>query len=113
MPIYEYRCELCGSSFERIRKFSDPELTVCECGKNGKVSRALSTPAFHLKGSGWYKTDYAAAKAANGNADAPAGDAKPESKPESAPGKPADTKVADAKPAESKSVETKSESKPA
>ncbi|MDX2179747.1 MAG: zinc ribbon domain-containing protein [Bryobacteraceae bacterium] len=102
MPIYEYKCELCGSSFEKIQKFSDPELTVCECGKNGKVARALSTPAFHLKGSGWYKTDYASSKPANGKTDA-----KPETKADSGESKPADSK-----PSESK-TETKAESKPA
>ena len=58
MPLYEYRCENCGELFEVIQKFSDEPLTVHEkCG--GKVERLLSAPAFHLKGSGWYATDYA------------------------------------------------------
>jgi len=101
MPIYEYNCELCGSSFEKIRKFSDAELTVCECGKNGKVTRALSTPAFHLKGSGWYKTDYASSKSSNGKSDS-----KAESKSDAG-----ESKAAESKPTETK-TETKSESKP-
>jgi predicted nucleic acid-binding Zn ribbon protein len=42
-----------------IRKFSDPPLEVCPtCGK-GPVQKLVSSPAFHLKGSGWYATDYA------------------------------------------------------
>lgn len=58
MPLYEYACGSCGARFERIRKFSDPPVTTCpECG--GTVEKLISSPAFHLKGSGWYITDYA------------------------------------------------------
>jgi putative FmdB family regulatory protein len=58
MPVYEYKCHSCGKTFEVIRKFSDEPLTThAECG--GSVERVLSAPAFHLKGSGWYATDYA------------------------------------------------------
>ena len=58
MPLYEYKCDSCGKIFEVIQKFADEPLTVHpECG--GKVERLLSAPAFHLKGTGWYATDYA------------------------------------------------------
>ena len=58
MPLYEYQCRKCGHRFERIQKFSDPEVKKCpECG--GKVERLLSAPAVQFKGSGWYVTDYA------------------------------------------------------
>ena len=61
MPIYEYECPVCGR-FEVIQKFSDKPLTQCpnckEKGKKSAVTKALSASAFHLKGSGWYKTDY-------------------------------------------------------
>jgi putative FmdB family regulatory protein len=57
MPLYEYQCDACGRRFERIRKFSDPPIEVCPtCG--GKVQKLVSSPAFHLKGTGWYATDY-------------------------------------------------------
>lgn len=63
MPIYEYECPECGR-FETIQKFSDEPLSSCptckEKGKNSPVTKAVSASAFHLKGSGWYKTDYAA-----------------------------------------------------
>jgi putative FmdB family regulatory protein len=60
VPIYEYKCEGCGETFEVIQKFSDDPLTVHEkCG--GAVHRLLSAPAFQFKGSGWYVTDYAKA----------------------------------------------------
>ncbi len=58
MPLYEYRCHSCGRTFEIIQKFSDePVKTDPECG--GEVERLFSAPAFHLKGTGWYATDYA------------------------------------------------------
>jgi putative FmdB family regulatory protein len=58
VPLYEYQCRKCGHRFERIQKFSDPEVKKCpECG--GAVERLLSAPAVQFKGSGWYVTDYA------------------------------------------------------
>jgi putative FmdB family regulatory protein len=57
MPIYEYRCHKCGQTLEMMQKFSDAPLSRCpEC--HGKVSKIISNCAFHLKGSGWYVTDY-------------------------------------------------------
>ena len=59
MPLYEYLCDACDQRFELIQKFSDGAPEACpKCGK-GPVHRQLSSPAFHLKGSGWYITDYA------------------------------------------------------
>jgi putative FmdB family regulatory protein len=58
MPLYEYECEACRHRFEVIRKFSDSPLEQCpKCG--GAVRKLVAAPAFHLKGSGWYITDYA------------------------------------------------------
>jgi putative FmdB family regulatory protein len=72
MPLYEYECEACGSTFEKIRKFSDPPLEVCEkCGK-GPVRKLISSPAIQFKGSGWYITDYAKKSSGDGGAKKPA-----------------------------------------
>ena len=58
MPLREYQCDACGHRFEVIQKMSDPPLDVCP--KCGEILRKLqAAPAFHLKGSGWYATDYA------------------------------------------------------
>ena len=58
MPIYEYQCDQCGRIEEIIQKFSDKPLTKCEhC--SGKLHKLISHSAFHLKGTGWYVTDYA------------------------------------------------------
>ncbi len=57
MPIYEYQCAACGRVTEKWQKISEPPLTVCPaCG--GGLSKLISSCAFHLKGSGWYVTDY-------------------------------------------------------
>ncbi|MDP2644846.1 MAG: zinc ribbon domain-containing protein [Desulfobacterales bacterium] len=58
MPIYEYECTKCGGLEEIIQSFSDRPLTKCRhC--SGKLQKLVSQSSFHLKGSGWYATDYA------------------------------------------------------
>ena len=57
MPVYEYECTQCGKVEEVIQKFSDKPLTNCRrCG--GKLQKLISQSTFHLKGTGWYATDY-------------------------------------------------------
>ena len=64
MPIYEYKCNKCGCMNEMWQKFSDPPLDKCEiCG--GSVKKIISQNTFHLKGSGWYVTDYASRSSEN------------------------------------------------
>jgi putative FmdB family regulatory protein len=100
MPLYEYRCGSCGKTFEVIQKFADEPLTIHpECG--GEVVRLFSAPAFHLKGTGWYATDYA--KKSTGSSETkPEGksDTKSETKSEAKPKE--ETKPAAPAPAESK-----------
>jgi putative FmdB family regulatory protein len=58
MPIYEYECTKCGKIEEAWQKFSDKPLKTCKhC--SGKLHRLISQSSFHLKGTGWYVTDYA------------------------------------------------------
>ena len=59
MPLYEYRCDNCGRTFELIQKFSDPPAEHCPTCGGGPVHKLLSSPAIQFKGSGWYVTDYA------------------------------------------------------
>lgn len=56
MPIYEYHCEKCGRYFEKMESVNSEKEAVCECGS--KANRLISQSAFHLKGSGWYTSDY-------------------------------------------------------
>jgi putative FmdB family regulatory protein len=58
MPIYEYRCLDCDHAFELMQKFSDPPAEHCPAC-SGTVHKLISRSAFHLKGNGWYATDYA------------------------------------------------------
>ena len=58
MPIYAYRCDACGHQKDVLQKMSDPTLTVCpSCGAES-FAKQLSAPAFQLKGTGWYVTDF-------------------------------------------------------
>ncbi len=58
MPVYEYECTQCGKVEEAFQRFSDKPLSKCRrC--SGKLHKLISQSAFHLKGSGWYVTDYA------------------------------------------------------
>lgn len=58
MPFYEYECTKCKHQTEVFQKITDPPLTRCEfC--NGKMKKLISQSSFHLKGTGWYVTDYA------------------------------------------------------
>jgi putative FmdB family regulatory protein len=74
MPLYEYECTQCGERVEIIQKISDPPYSHCPiCGS--AMRKLISTPAIQFKGSGFYKTDYAAPK----KSETPS-DSKPESK---------------------------------
>lgn len=73
MPIYEYECTVCGR-FEAIQKPGETSLSACPHGRTdcpigrdaSSVKRLISPSAFHLKGSGWYKTDYSSGGASAG-----------------------------------------------
>ncbi len=57
MPLYEYQCTQCGEIEEAIQKFSDAPLATCRLC-SGKLNKLISQSSFHLKGTGWYVTDY-------------------------------------------------------
>ena len=58
MPIYEYKCQDCGSIFEHFQKISDKDIDVCKVCSKGKVKKLISSSGFRLKGSVWYETDF-------------------------------------------------------
>lgn len=67
MPTYEYLCDACGHDYEIVQKMSEDSLKTCPvCGKD-KLHRVINATAFHLKGSGWYKTDYASSGSSTGS----------------------------------------------
>ena len=65
MPIYEYKCQKCGT-FETTQRITDNPLAKCPTCK-GKIKKLISNTSFQLKGTGWYVTDYAR-KGQNGDA---------------------------------------------
>ena len=79
MPLYEYECGACGHRFEIIQKFSDQPITECPTCR-GALRKLQSAPAFQLKGTGWYATDYPksgqapADKDPSGSSDSSSGD---------------------------------------
>jgi putative FmdB family regulatory protein len=52
MPIYEYKCQDCGSKFEKlVRRSDDADALECpSCGKK-HLNQELSTFAAHANGS--------------------------------------------------------------
>jgi len=59
MPIYEYECEKCSTTFEAMQAISARPLKNCNKSNcKGKVHRLVSASGFILKGSGWYTSDY-------------------------------------------------------
>ncbi|WPH67481.1 zinc ribbon domain-containing protein [Klebsiella phage ValerieMcCarty05] len=52
MPMYDYKCEVCGKKIEIMRKISHRDYTVncfnpkCE----GQMKRVVSAPAVHYDG---------------------------------------------------------------
>ncbi len=54
MPIYEYRCELCGTRFEHLllsHKQTSP-IPVCPACHSTQTRRLFSPPAIHTAGRG-------------------------------------------------------------
>jgi putative FmdB family regulatory protein len=61
MPIYEYRCNACEHEFEMLQKIGEKSAVTCPVC-DGEVKKLISQSAFHLKGSGWYATDFSGKK---------------------------------------------------
>jgi putative FmdB family regulatory protein len=90
MPIYEYECTKCHQIEEVLQKFSDKPLTKCKhC--SGKLHKLVSQSSFHLKGTGWYVTDYAGKS----------------QKPSSESGKPEETSTSESQASKSDTKKTK------
>ena len=56
MPLYNFRCQKCRQTIEKIQSYSDsfPECPLC----GSKMSRLLGSPVLKFKGSGFHCTDY-------------------------------------------------------
>ena len=60
MPIYEYRCDACGHTWEHFaQRVSSPTPGCPSCkAESDKVNKLVSVSSFSLKGDGWYKDGY-------------------------------------------------------
>ena len=53
MPTYDYSCDHCGHSFERVQRITENPVKKCpKCGKL-KARRMIAGGGFILKGGGW------------------------------------------------------------
>lgn len=101
MPIYGYRCKICGHELEVLQKMSDPPLKTCpKC--SGELQKILYPAGVIFKGSGFYSTDYKSGSKASGSSSTASNGSESSS-----------DKKSDAKPASGSGSEAKTESKPA
>lgn len=54
--IKEFECEDCGKIVEVWEQFDEVPTSCLDCG--GNINKIISKSSFHLKGSGWYATEY-------------------------------------------------------
>lgn len=77
MPIYEYACTNCGEHTEMLQKVSEAPATRCPSCHTDALEKQISASAFHLKGNGWYVTDFKNDK----KSEASKSDSKPSASP--------------------------------
>lgn len=58
MPSYDFKCTSCNHTDEVFQKMSDTSTKECPNCKNNTFSKQISAPSFHLKGGGYYQTDF-------------------------------------------------------
>lgn len=59
MPLYEYKCDHCGFSFEIQQKFSDEPLKKCtDENCTGELKKVIFSNPIEFKGGGWFKDGY-------------------------------------------------------
>lgn len=60
MPTYDYRCQKCNHVFEKVQRITAPPQATCPKCNLTECQRLITGGTFHLKGNGWYASDYAA-----------------------------------------------------
>ncbi len=62
MPIYEFKCSVCGAVAEVLQRMDAPAPLCSECPQDGSESPAMvkqvSCSSFVLKGGGWAADGY-------------------------------------------------------
>ena len=73
MPIYDYKCELCGIEIEVEHKISESPEIICNCSFGyviediqycgfPKMKKLISKTSFLLKGGNWARDSYGKGK---------------------------------------------------
>ena len=58
MPIYDYVCSKCHRLTEVVHGIAADGPSFCpECGAEGTMTKVITAPSVHFKGSGWAKKD--------------------------------------------------------
>ena len=73
MPTYEYLCDACGHNYEIVQKISEDSLTTCPSCCQDSLKRVINATNFVLKGTGWYKTDYASSSSSGSSSSSSSG----------------------------------------
>ena len=104
MPTYGYKCKSCGHEFEILQKMSDAPLKTCpKC--SGELQKKMYAAGVIFKGSGYYTTDYKAAKSGDsGSSNGSGSSSEKTSKPAS---EKSSEKAGDSKPAADSKAESK------
>ena len=110
MPIYEYKCDACGHVLDALQKIDEEPLRFCPSCSKESLRKLISAPAFRLKGSGWYETDFKTdnkRNLADGKAEAKSPDGEKSDKPDKAakPAKDSSEASSSSKKAESKGAD--------
>lgn len=58
MPSYDYRCKQCDNVFEVFQRITAEPGATCPACQSEQTQRLISGGTFHLKGGGWYASDY-------------------------------------------------------
>jgi putative FmdB family regulatory protein len=58
VPVYDYVCSNCHRLTEVVHGIAADGPRYCpECGAEGTMTKVISAPSVHFKGSGWAKKD--------------------------------------------------------
>jgi putative FmdB family regulatory protein len=58
VPIYDYVCSKCHRLTEVVHGIAADGPNFCpECGAEGTMTKVITAPSVHFKGSGWAKKD--------------------------------------------------------
>lgn len=58
MPTYAFKCAVCKYELDLVKKMSEPDPIKCPCCREEELKQVIASSPFHLKGDGWYETDF-------------------------------------------------------